>query len=114
DIALRVTGKKTARVDPSFKRVGEGIYEISVTAGKDDETLILTPSVEGQNIASAKIIVVAKAAAHVINVAIVGNETSKVANGTNYFDFKATAQDDEGKAVADATIIWSQDKGDNV
>ncbi|AQT47676.1 invasin domain 3-containing protein [Bartonella choladocola] len=114
DIALTVTGKKTARVDPSFKRVGEGIYEITVTAGKDDETLILTPSVEGQNIASAKVIVAAKAAAHVINVAIVGNETSKVANGTNYFDFKATAQDDEGKAVADATIIWSQDKGDNV
>ena len=114
DIALKVTGKKTARVDPSFKRVGEGIYEITVTAGEDVETLLLTPSVGGQNIASAKVIVVAKATAHVTNVAIVGNETSKVANGTNYFDFKATAQDDEGKAVADATIVWSQDKGDNV
>ena len=114
DITLKVTGKKTARVDSSFKRVGEGIYEITVTAGEDVETLLLTPSVGGQNIASAKVIVVAKATAHVTNVAIVGNETSKVANGTNYFDFKATAQDDEGKAVADATIVWSQDKGDNV
>ncbi|WP_420354903.1 inverse autotransporter beta domain-containing protein, partial [Bartonella choladocola] len=115
DIKLNVTGKNTAKIDPSFKRVDAGVYEITVTAGTTSETLILTPSVDGKNVSSAKVEFVLKAStARVTDVVLVGTETSKIADGVNYFEFQAIAHDEQGNLVPDAVVEWTQDKGSDV
>ncbi|MHC5306970.1 Ig-like domain-containing protein, partial [Bartonella sp. LJL80] len=115
DITLNVTGKNTAKVDPSFKRVDAGVYQITVTAGTTPETLILTPSVDGKNISSAKVQFVPDAStARVTDVVLVGTETSKVANGVNFFEFQAIVHDEQGNLVPDAVVEWAQDKGSDV
>ncbi|WP_295895631.1 inverse autotransporter beta domain-containing protein [uncultured Bartonella sp.] len=115
DITLNVTGKNTAKVDPSFRRVGAGVYEITVTAGTTPETLIITPSIQGVSISSAKVQVVPDIkTAHVVDLVLLGTETSKIADGVNYFDFQATVRDGQGNLVPDAVVEWTQDKGTDV
>lgn len=115
DITLNVTGKNTAKVDSSFKRVAAGVYEITVTAGTAPETLIITPSIQGVSIPSAKVQFVPDTkTAHVVDLVLLGTETSKIADGVNYFDFQATVRDGLGNLVPDAVVEWAQDKGNNV
>ena len=115
DINLNVTGKNTAKVDPSFRRVGAGVYEITVTAGTTPETLIITPSIQGISISSAKVQFVPDIkTAHVVDLVLLGTETSKIADGVNYFDFQATVRDGQGNLVPEAVVEWTQDKGTDV
>lgn len=52
-----------------------------------------------------------KANASVVSVTLEGNETEKVANGSNSFTFKAKVQDSNGNPVPGVVVAWSKTTG---
>ena len=50
----------------------------------------------------------------VTEVTLVDTVTDKIANGTDFFTFDALVKDAHGNLVPNATVTWSQDKGNSV
>jgi len=56
EVEVAASGVKSAAVSPPSRK-GSGVFEVTVTAGKDAETVILVPTVQGVPLAQATVVI---------------------------------------------------------
>ncbi|WP_227318291.1 inverse autotransporter beta domain-containing protein [Cedecea davisae] len=105
DISPGVGSLKSASVS-SIVRKGAGVYEVTVTAGTDEERVTIAPQVSGIKLAQAEVLITAPVAVQV-NSAINTDRASYIAGSD--MALTVTLKDTAGKALTGATSSLTTD-----
>lgn len=97
-IRLITKGRRSAFVS-TLTRQAAGIYQVTVRAGRDEETLTLEPWLGNQRLRIARVYIT-RAELDAVHSAFTVNPSSIVANGVAYAHFSFTAVDAKGNAVS--------------
>lgn len=116
DVTWNTDPTSTAVIYPQNTQTDEqgvALLKLMSTTAVVENLQVSAKSVSGDAIkANDKVSFIAdKANASVVSVTLEGNETEKVANGSNSFTFKAKVQDSNGNPVPGVVVAWSKTTG---